>query len=82
MGSSRLLFGLHRAGHTFPVKMAIRASSSGNDWMAVAEEVMTTSSFRFFLGESSGWRVQACCKSSQALLGIDMVAMRAGGWYP
>lgn len=32
IGSTRVLFGLHRAGHAFPCKAAIRASSSGA-WM-------------------------------------------------
>lgn len=123
LGTSRMVFGLHRAGYAFPMRMvrilvdkqkcsllsvrhigslssipnckssliypflsafllpvpqALRASSGGNDWVGVMEEIGTTSSFLLFLNESSGWRVQACCKSSQALLGIDLIAMRAG----
>lgn len=53
-------------------------SPAGNDWVAIFEELATSSSFIGFLGDAAGYRVQMCCKSAQALLGIDLVAMRAG----
>lgn len=76
LGRSRLLFGLHRSGHIFPLSMNIRASEA--DFAAVFEPHKTALSFIFFLGEKANWRVTAVCHSSMALLGMDPVSMRGG----
>lgn len=62
----------------FPMRISVRASVNGNEWVAVSDEIVTSLSFIFFLNESCGWRVQGCCKSAQALLGMDLIAMKAG----
>ena len=72
------MFGLHRSGCLFPLRLNVRASSSGDEWTAVGEEMRSDSGFCFFFDEASGWQIQGVCRSTQALLGIDLQAMKAG----
>lgn len=47
-------------------------------WAAVCEELHTSLSFLWFTGAETGWRITGVCKSSLALLGVDLPSMRAG----
>ena len=50
-------------------------ASSGDTQVMIAEEVQSNSSFVWFQGEDTGWRVTAVCQATQRLFGIDIAAM-------
>jgi PAS domain S-box-containing protein len=75
-GASVVLFGLHKAGHIMPMRANIHAL--GSEWALVCEEVPTQLGFVWCLGASAGWRLQAACRASMTLLGIDAAGMKAG----
>lgn len=73
---SRYLFGLHRAGHIFPMKVNVR--SAGDSFAVCVEEVVTQTHFIMYGGSTTGFRVFAACKASMALLGFDVAGLKQG----
>jgi PAS domain S-box-containing protein len=81
MGVSRTIFGLHRAGHIFPMRINIHAS--GQDFSAVVEEIFSSASYILFLDDGGkhpdgGYPVAAACLNSLAMLGVEASAIKGG----
>jgi hypothetical protein len=75
-GTSRTLFGLHRQGHVFPLKIVVQPA--GDEWLSIAEELSTPLSFIFFVKDDVGFRITAACRSSLTLLGINPNELKSG----
>jgi hypothetical protein len=73
---SRLMFGLHKQGYIFPMRVMV--DIAGEEWLTIAEEVSTNLSFVFFTGSEDNWRVTAACRSAMSLLGIDGNMVKSG----
>jgi len=78
VGRSSAVLLLHKGGYLVPTRMSLAASVTGEEWFAAAEEVRTHWSFLFFAGEDAGFRVTAACRPAASLLGLDLLAVRAG----
>jgi len=76
VNKSRMLLGLHRNGHIFPMKINIRPSEE--QFTAVFEELITSLSFIMFVGEEHGWKVMAACKTTFSALKFDANQMKSG----
>jgi PAS domain S-box-containing protein len=79
MGTSRVMFFQQRSGVICPVIMSNAKSITGDEWFSCAEEIRTNWSFVFFGSMEQSWAITGLCKSAQAMLGIDPLALRGGG---
>ncbi|KAA0152619.1 hypothetical protein FNF29_03846 [Cafeteria roenbergensis] len=67
MNTSRVMFGLHRAGHVFPLVLNVRAMDSG--FGGLMQPI--NSDERFILFMSKSLRITAACQESLLLLGLS-----------
>ncbi len=78
INTTRVMFGVHRAGHIFPMRGNIRPLEDG--FVGVFESIPTQQSFLVFTGAASGWRLHAACAASMTALGLEPAEVRAGGY--
>ncbi|KAA0165235.1 hypothetical protein FNF28_03516 [Cafeteria roenbergensis] len=67
MNTSRVMFGLHRAGHIFPLVLNVRAMDSG--FGGLMQPI--NSDERFILFMSKSLRITAACQESLLLMGLS-----------
>ena len=67
MNTSRVMFGLHRAGHVFPLVLNVRAMDSG--FGGLMQPI--NSDERFILFMSKSLRITAACQESLLLMGLS-----------
>lgn len=78
INTTRIMFGVHKQGHIFPMRGNIRPLEES--FVGVFEAMQTDQSFLIFSGKSSNWRLHAACAPSISSLSLDPVDIRNGGY--
>jgi len=76
-GSCKTMFGVHRSGHIFPMRLYVY--STGDMWACALEEVPALGCSFLFVSGSPGFPVLAACRSSISTLGLSSTSLRGGG---
>ncbi len=76
VNTSRIYYGVHKAGYVFPMCANIRPMEDG--FGAVFEGITTSQAFIIFMGSPARWKVTAICKTTLALLNLSLDDVRAG----
>ncbi len=78
INTTRIMFGVHRAGHIFAMRGNIRPLEDG--FVGVFELINTPQCFIIFNGGAGNWRVLAACATTITSLALDPLDMRNGGY--
>ncbi len=76
-GSGKILFGLHRSGHLFPMRLFVY--STGDVWACAMEEIHSPGSSFLFVSGAPRQPVLASCRTALSLLGVSSALVRGGG---
>jgi PAS domain S-box-containing protein len=75
INTTRVMFGVRRAGHIFPMRGNVRPLEDG--FVGVFESIPTSQCFLVFTGAASGWRLHAACAASMSALGLEPADLRS-----
>ena len=78
INTTRIMFGVHKSGHIFPMRGTIRPLEES--FVGVFEAIQTNQSFLIFSGEKGDWRLLSACESSLASLHLKSKDVRNGSY--